>query len=132
MITVPVTATYVGLNALIFLYLSYKVTDTRRKTGIALGDGGNPRMLQAIRVQGNFIEYTPIALLILLCLEIMGVWSVTLNIIGAAYTLGRAAHAFGLGRSTETSIGRFLGTLVTWLVIGVGAIWLILMGFGIA
>ena len=131
MITVPVSATYIGLNALIFLYLSYKVVRMRQKAGVGFGDGGNADMQQAIRVHSNNFEYVPLALLILLALEIMGGWSLALNVLGAALTLARAAHAFGLGRSTDASAGRFFGTLFTWIVILVGSIWLVLMGVGV-
>lgn len=132
MITVPVSATYIGLNALIFLYLSYKVVSMRRKAGVGFGDGGNADMQQAIRVQSNNFEYVPLALLILLTLEIMGAWSMALNVLGAALTLARAGHAFGLGRSTDASPGRLFGTLFTWIVIAIGAVWLVLMGIGVA
>ena len=132
MITIPVSATFIGLNGLIFLYLSWQVVRWRQKAGVSLGDGGNPDLVQAVRVHGNFVEYTPFALLILVALEIMGGWSVALNLLGAALTLARLAHAWGLSRSTEATPGRFLGTLVTWLVILVGSIWLFLMGIGLA
>jgi uncharacterized protein len=131
MISIPVTATYVGLNALIILFLSYRVVQTRAQTKIGFGDGENTKLQQAIRVQSNTVEYVPIALLLILVLELMGGWSVALNILGSALTLARLAHAFGLSRSTETSAGRLVGTLVTWIVILVGGIWCLLIGVGI-
>lgn len=131
MISIPVTATYVGLNALLALGLAFRVTQLRGKTGIGFGDGGNEEIQKAIRAQANNLEYVPIALLLILVLEIMGGRVVALNILGSALTLARLAHAFGLSRSTGTSPARFLGTLVTWLVILVGGVWALLMGVGV-
>lgn len=131
MISIPVTATYVGLNALIALFLAFRVTQLRGKTGIGFGDGGNEDLQKAIRVQGNNLENVPMALLLILVLEIMGAWVVALNILGSALTLARLAHAFGLSRSIGASPARFLGTLVTWVVILVGGVWTLLMGVGV-
>lgn len=130
MIAIPVTATYVGLHALIALYFAFRVTMARVRTKVEFGDGGNEDLQRAIRVQGNNLEYVPVALLLILVLEIMGAWVVALNVLGAALTLARLAHGFGLGRSTGTSPGRLAGTLVTWIVILVGGIWTTLMGLG--
>lgn len=72
MIAIPVSATYVGIHALIALYFAFRVTMMRRKTGVGFGDAGNEELQRAIRVQGNNLEYVPIALLLILVLEIMG------------------------------------------------------------
>lgn len=131
MISIPVTATWVGLNALIALGLAVRVTLLRGKSGVNFGDGDNEDLQRAIRVQGNNIEYVPLALLLILVLEIMGAWVVALNLLGAALTLARLAHAFGLGRNIGTSPGRLIGTLVTWIVILVTGIWTLLIGVGV-
>lgn len=103
----------------------------RGQTGVGFGDGGNEALQRAIRVQGNNLEYVPIALVLILVLEIMGAWVVALSVLGAALTLARLAHGFSLGRSTGTSPGRFAGTLVTWIVILAGGVWTTLMGLGV-
>jgi len=119
---IPITALYVGLNGLIALALAYLVTRRRQATKVGFGDGGKPEMLQAIRVQGNFVEYVPIALLFVFVLELMQAPLWLLHGLGAALTIGRVAHAQGLSSSTGQTVGRGVGTALTWLVYLVGAV----------
>src|SRR6202022_689693 len=64
-----VTPLYAGLLALWLLVLAMRVIHYRSATRIYLGDGGNPSLLRATRGQANFVEYVPIALLLLAILE---------------------------------------------------------------
>ena len=115
--SVPITALYAGLNALIALFLAYRVTQFRRKREIAFGDGDDPDLKQAIRAQANNVEYVPMALILLLILEIMGAWALALHLAGAVLTIGRIAHGWGLSTSPGATPGRLLGILATWVVI---------------
>ena len=65
----PITALYAALLAGIFVILSVRVIAARRGSGAPLGDGGNPELLRRIRVQGNFSEYVPLALILLALAE---------------------------------------------------------------
>ena len=58
-----VTALYAALLTPLFVILSVRVIALRRANGAALGDGGNPVLLRRIRVQANFAEYAPLALI---------------------------------------------------------------------
>ena len=60
----PITALYAALLTALFVALSVRVVAARRGSGAALGDGGNPDLLRRIRVQGNFAEYVPLALIL--------------------------------------------------------------------
>ncbi len=71
-------------------------------------------MSRLIRVQANFIEYVPIALLLLLMLELGGLPATWLWIFGGALLLARVLHAFGLSRSAGSSPGRAIGALLTF------------------
>ena len=62
---VPVTAIYAGVLAILVIYLSFRVAMMRRAGGIGIGDGGNSSLSKAIRVQGNAVEYVPLALVLL-------------------------------------------------------------------
>ena len=57
-----VTAIYAAVLGLTFLVLSFKTLLLRRRLRIAVGDGGNPKMLRAMRVYANFAEYAPLCL----------------------------------------------------------------------
>ena len=74
-------------------------------------------MQQRIRVHANFVEYVPLALLLLLVLELNSASALVLNVLGGSLVAGRVLHAYGLSTSTGTSPGRFVGTILTWLVI---------------
>jgi uncharacterized membrane protein YecN with MAPEG domain len=59
-----VTALYAAPLALLFLVLSVRVIQRRRSGQVALGDGGDHLLLRCMRVQANFAEYVPIALIL--------------------------------------------------------------------
>jgi uncharacterized membrane protein YecN with MAPEG domain len=127
--TPAITALYAGLLGLLYIALGGFVVAQRRRARIGLGTGSDPALERRVRVHGNFAEYAPLFLVLLLVAELTGAASVLLHLLGAAFLLARIGHAFGLGRSSGTSTGRFVGTLVTWVAIVVVAvvnIWLAL------
>jgi uncharacterized membrane protein YecN with MAPEG domain len=112
-----VTALWAALNGLLALGLAVNVSRTRARLRIGIGDGGNPEMLQAIRLHANNAEYLALALVLLAVIEILGAPSLAIYVLGGLLLLGRLLHAFGLGRSTGTSTARAVGVTLTWLVI---------------
>lgn len=127
--SVPVTSLFAGLLILLYLYLGFGVVGQRRKTQTGLGTGGHDSLEQAVRAHGNFNEYVPLALLVLLLLELNQLPSWALYAYGAALVIGRVLHAMGLKQSGGRSFGRFYGTLVTWSLLLIGAITLIIRHF---
>lgn len=123
--TLIVSPLYVGLCALIFLMLSALVIRRRAVRGVWFGDGGHADLQRAIRVQANFVEYTPLALLVIVVLEVAGYRAWLIHTLGVALVVGRLVHAWGLTRSGEASFGRFVGTNLTFLVLFVGGALLI-------
>jgi uncharacterized membrane protein YecN with MAPEG domain len=113
----PITALWAGLLGLLSLALAMNVVRARVSENVIFGDGGVTIVQQRIRVHGNFIEYVPLALVLLLVLELNGTSALVLNVLGGALFVGRLLHAFGLTTSTGTTPGRFAGTVVTWLAI---------------
>jgi uncharacterized membrane protein YecN with MAPEG domain len=111
---VPVTTLYAGLNALVALVLALLVVRGRQRTKTPLGSGGDAGLEQAIRAHGNFIEYVPLILLLMLVLELDGVQAARLHALGIALTLGRVLHAWGLHAQRGPSFGRAAGSLLTW------------------
>lgn len=99
---------------------------------MGLGDGGHKDLAQAIRVHGNFVEYVPFALLLLLLVEMQhdSVWPV--HILGGLLVAGRVLHAAGLSRSSNTSFGRFFGTLLTWAMMLAVSLLALLPNLGVA
>ena len=119
---VPVSAAYAGLLGLLLLALSYRVVALRRRFRVGLGDAGNEALNRAIRVQANFVEYVPLALFLIVMLELNGATAIVVNLLGAGLLAGRLLHAWGLSRSQGASPGRFYGILITWLVLLAGSV----------
>ncbi|HTT81940.1 MAG TPA: MAPEG family protein [Rhizomicrobium sp.] len=116
---------YAALNALILLVLSMRVVQTRARTGVPFGDGGNPAMAAPLRAHANSAEYVPTALILLWALASplgRSIW--VIHGMGATFTIGRILHAIGLSGSTGPSPLRFAGMVLTWIayVIGIAAV----------
>ena len=116
-----VTMLYGGSLALWFLVLGACVVK-RRRTGINLGDGGDTLMLRAIRGHGNFAEYVPLALILLAALELNGTSLYVLHGLGLALLIGRLLHGYAFSFTEQFAFGRFWGTTLTYIVLGVEAL----------
>jgi uncharacterized protein len=112
-----VTLMVAGLHGLLLMSLLWPVVALRRGRRIGLGDGGDARLLQRIRVHANFIENVPFALLLIALLELGGLDRLWVGVLGGVLFVARVLHAAGLSRSPGYSKGRFWGTLLTWSVI---------------
>jgi len=121
---------FAALHALLLLLLTVQVVRWRYRAKVGLGDGGNADLARQIRVHGNFIEYVPLALLLLALLELAGLDTRALWSFGAMLLLGRLLHAFGLGQDAGQSPGRKWGMLLTWLALvgmALAGLWLVLL-----
>jgi uncharacterized protein len=90
------TLLFAGACALLQCALTALVIVQRVRTGIHFLDGGDPTLLRRIRAHGNFSETAPMALLLMLLLELSGVAWAWLVMLGTALLLGRLLHAAGL------------------------------------
>ena len=91
-----ITTLYASLSALLIVRLTLSVIKIRRKNRISVGDGGNEELQLAIRTHANAVEYIPIALLLLLTLELNGAPKILIHLLGATLIIGRIIHAMGL------------------------------------
>lgn len=107
-----VTALWTALIALWILLLMLRVVQLRRSRRIGIGDGGDKDLAKAIRVHGNAVETMPIALLLLLVTELAGAAPWLLHVCGSALLASRVLHAAGLTRTTGSSAGRVLGSIL--------------------
>jgi uncharacterized membrane protein YecN with MAPEG domain len=121
----PVSFIYAGLLGLLLVVLSAQVVFARRRFRIRLGSGTEEGMQQAIRVQANFVEYVPLAVLLLVLAEVAGLPEGAIHGAGILLLASRVAHAAGLSASPGRSFGRFYGTAGTWLVIVALSLWLL-------
>ena len=117
-----VTALYAGLLALWLVVLSIAVIRRRGSGRISLGDGGDPRMLRAIRGQANFAEYVPLALLMMLMLE-TGHFSIyVLHALGITLLVARLLHGYAFSFTDHFHFGRVAGAGLTFLVLIIEAV----------
>lgn len=113
----PVTMLYAGLLGLWFVVLSVKVVQGRGRYKVNLGDGGNAAMVRLIRGQANFNEYVPLALILMALLESNGVSAMVLHGLGASLFIARVLHGVALSFTEHFFFGRFVGTLLTYLML---------------
>ena len=112
-----ITAFYAALHALLLLALAARIVRYRLTARIGLGVAGDRALEQRMRVHGNAVEYVPIALILLLLLELSALPVLWLHVFGGGLLLARVLHAIGLSRHSGMSFGRFQGTLWTWAAI---------------
>jgi uncharacterized membrane protein YecN with MAPEG domain len=120
-----ITGLYAALLTLLVLGLAARVMWLRRRTRIGLGDGGDRDVACAVRTHGNAIEYVPLALILLLVLELNQTLPMLLHVFGIALLLARIVHAIGLSSSPGYSAGRAVGSALTMLVVTVMAVMLL-------
>jgi uncharacterized protein len=108
-------ALWVGLHLLLLLALSAMVVRQRQAHKVAIGDGGAPELLRAIRAFGNATEYVPAGLAALTLMAVLDVHPLVVHVAGATLFVGRVVHAIGLSRSTEATLPRAAGVTLTWL-----------------
>lgn len=120
-----ITGLYAALGALLMFVLAARVMQLRHRHSVGLGTGGDESLARAIRAHANAVEYLPIALLLLLVLELDQTRAWLLHVFGILLIVGRVLHAIGLSTRAGTSFGRFAGTGLTMLVIFVMALLLL-------
>jgi uncharacterized membrane protein YecN with MAPEG domain len=115
-----VTPLYAGLLTLLYLVLIFQVIRFRQQ-GISLGDGGDPKMLRVIRGHANFAEHIPLALLLMLLMELSQFSSYLLHALGIALVVSRALHAYALSFTQRFRFGRVWGAGITFAVLAIEA-----------
>lgn len=89
-------------------------------------DGDDENLKRRIGAFTNFIEYVPVALLLLALIELQGATSVLIWGLGVAFVIGRILHAIGMLSNPHFPLPRIIGMLATYAVLLIPAGWLIL------
>jgi len=108
-----IVALYVALHLLLNIILMYRVGQVRIKEKIALGDGGNTKMIASMRAHANFSETAPLAVIGLIALAMMSAHPYALHLFGAVFFLGLLLHAPGRAAADGNGKGRLYGTMMT-------------------
>lgn len=114
---IHITGLYAALGALLILLLAARVIWLRNTRKVGIGSGGDEQLARAIRAHANAIEYLPIALLLLLILELDQTRPALLHLFGIVLIVARIIHALGLSAKSGYSVGRAIGIALTFLVI---------------
>ena len=124
-----ITALYAGILGLMSIVLALGAGSLRGKLKVSIGDGGHPELLLAMRRHGNFVEFVPLALILIGLLEMNGVGATAIHALGAALVLARVCHATGLKADTLAGPTRAIGAVGTMLVVVVASVWAITLSF---
>ncbi len=119
-----------GLLGLLYLVLAGWVVRHRYRAKVGIGDGGDPALARAVRVHGNFAEYVPLTLVLLLLLATAGWGSLYIHVLAGVLSASRLAHALGLAGSDGPSIGRGAGMLGTWGVLAAASVMALVTALG--
>ncbi|MDB5698845.1 MAG: GST-like protein [Alphaproteobacteria bacterium] len=114
MTILPITLTIAGAAVLLNLWIAIRVAVLRGRHKIMFGDGGNPALTARMRAQSNFIEYTPLFLILLALVELARGPSLWLWIAGIVFILARLVHVFGMDRPAPNPL-RAGGMALTFL-----------------
>jgi uncharacterized protein len=111
----PVTLLYAGLLGLLAVLLANLVLYVR------LRPAQQPawRADATLRVQANFVENVPLALVLLFLLESAGTERAALHAFGLALLSCRILHAWGLARYPGANYPRLIGAQGTFLLLAI-------------
>ena len=120
-----ITGLYAAIAALLVVIFGVRVSLRRRAIKVGIGNGGDSILAQRVRAHANAIEYLPLALILLLILELNQTQPLLLHVFGCMLIAGRLLHAYGLSSSPALTPGRAVGMVLTWAVIAIMALLLI-------
>ena len=127
----PVTLMTACVLGIAYTGLSVAVGRRRGLTNVSLGSGSDASvaigeeykatpLLIAIRRHGQFAEYVPISILLLLLLELNHANHLALIGLASMLVLSRVCMVLGLGRTTPNPL-RTAGNLLQWGMIAIAS-----------
>jgi uncharacterized membrane protein YecN with MAPEG domain len=111
---IPFSALLASILFLIYYRLSKNIINIRRKTKIAIGFGKSKELEQAIAAQSNFNQYVPIALILIICLELNKIHFSIILLLGGCFIFGRIIHAKSFLKKNMDIMQRVLGMCFTF------------------
>ena len=111
----PITLLYAGILGLLAVLLANLVLYVRLRA--ATQPAWRPDA--TLRVQANFVENVPMALVLLYLLEQAGVAAMALHALGSALVACRVLHAWGMSRNAGANYPRLIGAQGTFLLLSI-------------
>lgn len=119
--TPTIVCFYAGILALFYIGLSLRIPLARRALRVSIGTGGSPKLERLVRAHGNFAEYAPMLLTLMLLLELRSAPPVLLHVCGILLVASRLAHAYGVSQEKENlriRITAMRTTFALFLILG--------------
>ena len=120
--TADITGIYAAALAALFVLLSARVIMFRRANKVSLGDGGDEVLLARVRAQGNFAEYAPFGVLLILIAELQGTQGLWLHLCGGLLLIGRLMHGVNFSFGLRKMVLRVGGMVLTLTSLIIGAV----------
>ena len=125
----PITILYAGILGAFMVPITMFVGLRRIKKGISVGEGGDSVLIHRMRAHGNFVETVPMALILLMLVELSGGSANLVHGLGIALVTGRVLHYFTL-LNKPLAPTRAVGMMLTLGTIAVSSVWLLMKCFG--
>ena len=126
---INITCFYAGLFGLLLFTLSIRVISERLKNQVAIFNDNDYNLGLVIRAHGNFTEYVPMVLILMLVSELSSASNLFLHFIGSTFLISRISHAYGLlfleQKDKKDIRGRKFGMILTFLVLMINSVYLI-------
>ena len=114
-IAMPITALYGGMLVLLSVFVANRVLKAR----LNAKDYPEWKEETNLRIQGNFVENTPLALVMLLALELGGLPDAWIHWMGGFLVLFRVLHAWGMSYNPGATYPRLIGAQGTFVMMSV-------------
>lgn len=112
----PVTLLYAGMMGLMSVFLANLVLRARVRPGQPEWRGD-----ATMRVQANFVENVPLAVVLMYLVELSDVGSMAMHFFGVSLVTLRVLHVWGLDRAPGANVNypRLIGAQGTFVLISV-------------
>lgn len=129
--TFPITSLYALPLILIFLALFFRVSSRRAEVKASIGHADDKLLHERIRHHGNFVEWVPFVLILMLLAEANGGNSIAIHSAGGFLVVGRVLHPLGLKADNPVHILRIAGNSMNLLAVAILAVVIAMGHFGL-
>ena len=127
--SVTISTIYAAILGLLFVPFTFYVGSYRVKHKILLLDGGDKELARRIRAQGNFVETVPLAVILIVLMELNGASATWLHSLGVVLVVARVMHYLTIATNPANTVPRALGMVGTLGVYLAAAGWLLVSSF---
>lgn len=113
---------YAAILALFYIFLSARVIRSRVTERVKIGTGGNRMVERRMRIHANFAEYVPLAVILLIVMEMQGRASWWLHLLCIVLVVARIGHVVALWKDEEIFPLRVATVSATFVVIAAGSV----------